>query len=142
MATGNKTNAKVFNFLNEEILAGRGDVILPGSEALSGVIKRYAEGGENNMHCHPTEDHVFYTLDGQATFHIGSDDNVAVVNKHEAVFLPKGTYYRFQSSGDVKLVMLRVGSEQGCDRLDAEGNLVLSRRAGIAPRVEPRNLPF
>src|SRR5687768_4939494 len=73
MATTNKTEAKVFSFLNEQIRAGRGDLMVPGSETLSGCIKRDAEGGENKLHCHPTEDHTFYILEGQATFHIDSD---------------------------------------------------------------------
>jgi quercetin dioxygenase-like cupin family protein len=142
MTTQNKTGAKVFSFITDEILAGTGDVILPGSEKLSGVMKRYAEGGENRMHCHPTEDHTFYCLDGQATFHIAKDENTVVVNKHDAVFLPRGTFYWFTSTGDRKLIMLRVGSEEGSDRNDAAGNHIPSRRASIAPRVEPKDIGF
>ena len=142
MATERKTAAKVFTFLDEDILAGLGDILLPGSDELSGVIKRYDAGGENVMHCHPTEDHAFYILDGQATFHIERDENIVLANRYDAVFLPKGSSYWFHSSGDAKLIMLRTGSEQASDRLIG-GHIVPSRRTGPgAERVEPKELPF
>ena len=140
--TAQKTAAKVFDFLTDEILAGTGDIVLPGSEELSGVIKRYESGGENRMHSHPTEDHAFYILDGEATFHLEEDGNVVVVGKHQAVFLPKGARYWFQSSGDSKLVILRTGTQTGSDRI-IDGRTVASRRTVEgAERVEPRALPF
>jgi quercetin dioxygenase-like cupin family protein len=134
------TGARVFSFLNEEIREGRGDLVLPGSQTLSGVIKRYAEGGENKMHCHPTEDHTFYVLEGEATFHIGEDKNVVVAGQYDGVYLPRGTYYWFLSSGPTKLIMIRVGTEHGSDRI-IDGERVLSRRAR-AERVPTRDLPF
>jgi quercetin dioxygenase-like cupin family protein len=129
MTTASKTKAKVFEFLNDEILAGKGDLVLPGSDELSGVIKRYLEGGENKLHCHPTEDHTFYILQGQADFRLENDENIIVVKELEAVYLPKGTNYWFHSSGDSKLIMLRVGTEQGSDRI-IDGQLVKSHRTG------------
>jgi quercetin dioxygenase-like cupin family protein len=140
MTTRSRTNARVFSFLNEEIRAGRGDLVLPGSEQLSGVIKRYDEGGENKMHCHPSEDHSFYILEGEATFHIDDDANVVIVRQYEAVYLPQGTNYWFHSSGDTKLIMIRVGTQQGSDRI-IDGQLVPSRRAS-AERVALRELSF
>src|SRR6266545_6265136 len=140
MATKSRTNARVFSFLNEEIRAGRGDLVLPGSDELSGVIKRYAEGGENKMHCHPTEDHTFYILEGEATFHIDDDENVVLAGQYDAVYLPQGTNYWFQSSGSTKLIMIRVGTEQGSDRI-IDGEIVHSRRANAA-RVPVKELPF
>ena len=140
MATQSRTNAKVFSFLNDEIRAARGDLVLPGSAELSGVIKRYAEGGENKMHCHPTEDHTFYALEGEATFHIEEDENVVLASQYDAVYLPRGTNYWFLSSGSRKLIMIRVGTEQGSDRI-IDGEHVPSRRANAA-RVPVNELPF
>lgn len=75
------------------------------------TIKVYANGGENLMHSHNAEDHAFIVLSGQATFRIGSDDNVKIINKWEGVMLPKDTEYRFESTSDEShLVMLRVGA--------------------------------
>jgi quercetin dioxygenase-like cupin family protein len=142
MPTERKTAAKVFTFLDDEILAGTGDIVLPGSDALSGVVKRHDSGGENRMHSHPTEDHTFYVLQGQGTFHIEDDDNVVVANKHDAIFLPRGTSYWFLSSGDEKLIILRTGTETGSDRI-IEGRTVPSQRTkGNAEYVQPKELPF
>ena len=142
MTTTNKTNAKVFEFINDEILAGKGDLVLPGSEELSGVIKRYVEGGENKLHNHPAEDHTFYILQGMADFRIESDDNIFRAGKFEAVFLPKGTSYWFHSAGDEKLIMLRVGTETGSDRI-IDGPLVKSHRTGDTAQHAPaRELDF
>ena len=142
MTTTSKTQAKVFEYLNEEIRAGRGDLILPGSEHLSGVIKRYKEGGENKMHCHPNEDHTFYVLEGQGTFRLESDENEVVVNKDEAVFLPKGTNYWFTSTGNTTLIILRVGTETGSDRI-IDGQLVKSNRTPENGKYIPaKQLPF
>jgi quercetin dioxygenase-like cupin family protein len=142
MTTTNKTQAKVFEYLNDEIRAGRGDLILPGSDELSGVIKRYLEGGENKMHCHPNEDHTFYVLDGQGTFRLEDDANEIVVDKYEAVFLPKGTNYWFTSTGDTTLIILRVGTQQGSDRI-IDGQLVKSHRTAETGKFAPaKELPF
>ena len=142
MATERKTAAKVFTFLNEEILAGTGDIVLPGSERLSGVVKRYSVGGENRMHTHPTEDHTFYILQGQGTFRFDKDENVLVANKHDAIHLPAGTAYWFESTGGEKLIILRTGTETGSDRI-IEGRLVPSQRTtATAEHVEARDLPF
>jgi mannose-6-phosphate isomerase-like protein (cupin superfamily) len=142
MTTTNKTQAKVFEFINDEIRAGSGDLVLPGSDGLSGVIKRYKEGGENKMHCHPAEDHTFYVLEGQGTFRIESDDNMVVVNRNEGVFLPKGTNYWFTSTGDTSLIILRVGTETGSDRI-IDGQLVKSHRTGATAKYIPaKELPF
>ena len=150
MTIEGKTAAKVFTFLNDEILAGHGDLVLPGTESLSGVLKRYPEGGENQMHCHHDQDHTFYVLQGQATFHLEKDENVTVAGEGEAVLLPRMTYYRFLSSGEKKLVMIRVSnSESNHGRLDTEGRPIPSpsdfRAAGGADQRQQapvRELPF
>ena len=77
------------------------------------------------MHAHVHEDHSFIVLEGEATFHFDSEDNARVLGlpsgrepaprvlkPYEGVMLPKGTYYRFESTGDGNLVMLRVGAAQ------------------------------
>jgi mannose-6-phosphate isomerase-like protein (cupin superfamily) len=88
-------------------------------------VKVYAEGGENATHTHLAEDHVFLVLAGQATFHLGKDgEQTQVANTYEGVFLPKGSYYRFESSGDENLVMYRVGAGKRYegDRADPTGD--------------------
>ena len=142
MATENKTAAKVFTFLNDVILAGTGDILLPGSDRLSGVIKRYSVGGENRMHTHPSEDHTFYILQGQGSFRFEKDENIVIANQYDAVHLPAGTDYWFESTGEEKLIILRTGTEPGSDRI-IEGRLVPSQRTmANAEHIEARELPF
>jgi quercetin dioxygenase-like cupin family protein len=142
MATERKTKAKVFTFLDDEIKAGNGDIILPGAEKLSGVIKRYSVGGENRMHEHPTEDHTFYVLQGEGTFHLEQDDNEVVVKQFDAIHLPAGTSYWFTSTGAEKLIILRTGTETGSDRIIG-GHLVHSQRTPeTGVYVQPWELPF
>lgn len=132
------TEARVFEFLNDEIMAApyieeghRGiDRAMPSTDELTGRIKVYVSGGENKMHCHPKEDHVFYVLRGQATFHVGTDENTSDVAANSAILLPRGTMYWFTNTGDENLVLLRVGSGKFASyRLDAEGNEMTSGRA-------------
>ena len=142
MATERKTKAKVFTFLDDEIKAGKGDIILPGAENLSGVIKRYDVGGENRMHEHPTEEHTFYVLQGEGTFHLEKDENEVVVKQFDAIHLPAGTNYWFTSTGKDKLIILRTGTQTGSDRIIG-GHLVKSQRTPETGKyVQARDLSF
>jgi quercetin dioxygenase-like cupin family protein len=142
VATVNKTAVKVFTFLDDKIRAGTGDIILPGGEQLSGVVKRYDVGGENRMHTHPTEDHTFYILQGQGTFHFEKDENVVIAKQYDAIYLPKGAGYWFESSGEEKLIILRTGTQTGSDRI-IEGRLIHSQRTPeTGVYVQPRELSF
>lgn len=89
---------------------GRSRKNAAASEVMTIVSMVYAEGGENAMHNHINEDHVFLIMQGQATFHIEADDNITVVNKYDGVLIPQGCNYWFTSTGDENLVMARVGA--------------------------------
>lgn len=89
--------------------------------------KIYVEGGENALHCHTGEEHCFVVLDGEATF-FDRDEQPTVVGQYGGMLVPKGAYYRFHSSGDKPLVMLRIGAgknpflpENDDDRLGIDG---------------------
>ena len=105
-----KPKAAVFNLTAPVLAQGRYDSVMNKTEHLNLRIKVYAEGGENAMHFHNNEDHAFVVLQGQATFHTETDDNISVVNQWEGIMIPKGAPYYFQSSGDVNLVLLRAGT--------------------------------
>lgn len=105
-----KPEAQCFSLKSQLLSQGSHTTYLAQSEFLSLAVKIYASGGENKMHMHPEEDHSFIVLQGQATFRIGSDDNVKIVNKNEGVMLPAGTCYWFLSSAPENLVMIRVGA--------------------------------
>ena len=67
----------------------------------------YAEGGEDDLHCHPGEEHAFIILNGEAVFSDGKGRKRAV-RKYEGIFLPMGAFYTFKSTGKENLVLLRI----------------------------------
>jgi len=105
---------------------GRTDSVLAATDDLSVRLKVYASGGENGLHAHVDEDHVFIILQGSARF-FGPDDESVDLGAHQGIMMPKGMLYRFYAtSEDECLVMLRIGTpnfqKQACnDRVDADG---------------------
>jgi len=110
MAVTTKQEAKVFDLRTPYLDQGRTTDLRASTDLMTIIAKVYAEGGENGMHNHPHEDHSFIVFEGEATFHIESDDNIKVVGRYEGIMLPKGVNYWFQSSADQNLVMVRVGA--------------------------------
>lgn len=88
---------------------GRTNQVMAASSQLNVVLKTYASGGENELHAHTNEDHMFVVMQGSATFY-GPGDEFRVVNLHEGVVLPRGVLYRFVANGPEPLVLLRVGA--------------------------------
>ena len=103
------TKAEFFKLRTPLLSKGRLDTELTRTETMRVWMKCYAEGGENVLHAHPSEDHIFVILQGQARFH-DKDGNERVVGRNEGIMLPHGCYYYFESCGDEPLVMLRVGA--------------------------------
>ena len=127
-ATEARPKAEVFKLEAPLLSLGRDNHPLIRSEGMSLTLKVYAEGGENAMHYHLNEEHSFIVLQGEATFHLDTDENTRVVGQWEGVYLPKGAQYYFQSTGDENLVLLRVGApgirgEEG--RRDPRGDLLV-----------------
>jgi mannose-6-phosphate isomerase-like protein (cupin superfamily) len=121
--------AQVFDLDNVPVLAaGRWSKIRAGVDGLKVSSKVYAEGGENATHCHLAEHHMFFILAGEATFNLGREgEETFVAGPMSGVLVPKGAFYRFKSSGEENLVMLRVGDPPGDyrGRLDPTGQPLL-----------------
>lgn len=105
---------------------GRTEIPVAASETMSVILKTYAGLGENELHRHPHEDHVFVILQGSATF-FGPNGEERVVCRNEGAFVPGTAFYRFQAGEEEPLVMLRVGAatKRAVNvllRLDPEGN--------------------
>jgi mannose-6-phosphate isomerase-like protein (cupin superfamily) len=112
MTTTEKTTPKVTRYSMKVPLltSGRTNQVLARTDTVEVRAKVYAAGGENALHTHLDEDHTFFVLDGQATFY-GPDDTPTVVGRYEGLMIPAGAYYRFESTGDTNLVLLRVGAD-------------------------------
>lgn len=66
-------------------------------------------GEDHGMHAHIEEEHTFFVLHGRAEFStLGG--KLPIVEKNQAVFLPKGCFYEFVNPGPEPLVVLRCGA--------------------------------
>ena len=122
--------AQVFSLEGTPLLSlGRTDTVVAKSDDMTARVKVYAEGGENATHTHLNEDHIFFVLQGQATFFLGRNaDEQVLVPPMSGILLPKGAYYRFLSSGDENLLLFRIGSFAGdSDRVGPTGAPLGSR---------------
>ena len=131
MTTTEKTTPKVTRYSMKVPLltSGRTNQVLARTDTVEVRAKVYAAGGENALHTHLDEDHTFFVLDGQATFY-GPDDTPTVVGRYEGLMIPAGAYYRFESTGDTNLVLLRFGAD------------VEAPEGAVAPRIGPDGLPL
>lgn len=109
MTTAQEQKLQTFNLRAPKPTGAKGDIPIYTTDLMWMHLKIYTVGGENDLHMHPTEEHSFIVLEGQATF-FGRDEEPIIVNPYEGVLLPRGTYYHFRSSGPTNLVMIRIGA--------------------------------
>lgn len=115
--------AQVFHLRTPLLSQGRLDTRLVESDHMWVWIKSYAQGGENVLHAHLGEEHIFVILQGQARFE-DKDGGETVLGRNDGIYLPSGAHYCFQSCGEEPLVLLRVGAWQvppQDTRVDVEG---------------------
>ena len=106
-------------------LQGRTDTPMAATDRMWVVLKTYAHDGENELHAHPNEDHVFLVLQGEADFY-GPKEETRRVKKFDGILLPRGTFYWFRAVGTEPLVMARVGAvvdaaKDALARIDSKG---------------------
>jgi mannose-6-phosphate isomerase-like protein (cupin superfamily) len=73
-----------------------------------GVVKVYASGGENGLHTHTSQHHIFLVMQGSARFY-GPEGESHECGTHEGVLLPAGAFYWFEATSEEPLVLFRVG---------------------------------
>lgn len=126
IAATNNDAPTQFSLMAQMLDQGRTDTVLAATDDLSVRLKVYASGGENGLHAHVDEDHVFVILQGSARF-FGPDDEEVELSANQGIMMPKGMLYRFYAtSEDECLVMLRIGTpnfqkQAKVDRVDADG---------------------
>lgn len=104
------------------------------------------KGGENGLHTHVDEDHIFVVLQGEAQF-FDLDGALPVLRKNQALMLPKGCFYSFSNEGTEPLVMIRFGAmpkNAAGGRLDPAGKPIPGRgqQHGAKPPVFIENAFF
>lgn len=116
----------LFSLKAQMLDQGRTDTVLAATEDLSVRLKVYASGGENELHTHVDEDHVFVLLQGSARF-FGPDEETVDLEANQGIMMPRGLFYRFHAtSTDECLVMLRIGTpnfqkQAADDRIGLDG---------------------
>jgi mannose-6-phosphate isomerase-like protein (cupin superfamily) len=122
MENAKEATVKVVPLRTQLVSEGHTRHLLAETNLMTLRIHCYAPGiGENALHSHTKEDHIFLVLDGTARFNTGRDGNTVLnAGKHQAVVLPAGCYYQFCNSGDAPLVMARIGA--GPDKSDMRLN--------------------
>ena len=123
--------AKIVQLKTQLVKEGHTRHLLAETDLMTLRIHCYAPGiGENALHAHTKEDHIFVVLQGTAQFNTGRDGKGVVnANKNQAVVLPAGCYYQFRNSATEPLVMARIGagSDKADQRLNPDGSAIPGR---------------
>lgn len=91
---------------------GRTDTTVAKTDNMVARLKVYASGGENGLHTHPNEDHMFVIMQGSARFY-DQDGGQKDLSRHGGIMIPAGAYYWFEATSEEPLVLMRVGSRIG-----------------------------
>jgi quercetin dioxygenase-like cupin family protein len=94
MENGKQTEAKVVKLRTQLVKEGHTRNLLAETDLMTLRIHCYAPGiGENALHSHTKEDHIFLVLEGTAEFNTGRDGKTVLnASKHQAIVLPAGCY--------------------------------------------------
>ncbi len=111
---GDKSPKKSSTFkLRAQLLdQGRTDKTVAKTDNMVARLKVYASGGENALHTHPNEDHMFVVMQGSARFY-DEEGGAKEVARHEGIMIPAGAYYWFEATSTEPLVLMRVGCRVG-----------------------------
>ena len=131
MEVDQSVEPQIVQLRTQLVKKGRSRRLLAETDYSTFRIHCYATGtGENALHAHLTEDHIFVVLQGAATF-TGSNGWHAKLGKNNAIVLPKGCFYQFANYGEEPLVMIRFGAhkENVDHRINPDGKQIGGRAA-------------
>jgi mannose-6-phosphate isomerase-like protein (cupin superfamily) len=115
---------EIFKLRAQLLDQGRSNTYLAKTDNMWATLKVYASGGENGLHAHSNEDHMFVIMQGTARF-FGPNGETQDLGKHEGIMLPAGSFYNFQSTAEEPLVLMRVGCRTGAGE-DASARIKLN----------------
>ena len=129
MEVNKNVKPKIVQLRTQLVSQGHTRRLLAETDLMTLRIHCYAPGiGENALHAHMNEDHIFIVLDGTAVFS-GLEGEIARLTKHQAIVLPKGCFYQFSNCGKEPLVMARLGANKERDdwRIASDGTRIPGR---------------
>lgn len=137
-----KPTASVFSLKTPYLKKGRITKLVSETENMWIHAKINAEGGENALHTHTTEDHAFIVLEGEVTFY-DENNNGTVLKPYQGITIPKGVYYRYLNTGPGNLMVVRIGAgvkpAQGT-RIAPDGSTLLGH-SSENKHVDPEPIP-
>jgi mannose-6-phosphate isomerase-like protein (cupin superfamily) len=103
---------KVFSIHPPLLESGKTSTRLAATDLISCGVQVVADGGENNLHAHANDDEIWLVLAGRARFYTTEDREVANIGPYEALVVPRGTPYWFETASEdgENLVILRFGA--------------------------------
>jgi oxalate decarboxylase/phosphoglucose isomerase-like protein (cupin superfamily) len=132
VGAGDGVKPTMFKMRAQLLDQGRSNMYLAKTKNMWATLKVYASGGENALHAHPSEDHMFVVMQGTARF-FGPNDETADLARYQGIMLPAGSFYYFQSTSEEPLVLMRVGCRVGpqdpSGRIDLNGEVMHSDSA-------------
>lgn len=129
MEVNKNVKPQIVQLKTQLVSQGHTRKLLAETDLMTLRIHCYAPGiGENALHAHMNEEHIFLVLDGTAQFS-GLEGEIARVTRHQAIVLPKGCFYQFSNCGTDSLVMARVGANKDVDdyRIAPDGTRIPGR---------------
>jgi mannose-6-phosphate isomerase-like protein (cupin superfamily) len=142
-----RVQPQILSLRTQLVSAGHTKDLLAENDGMTFHIHCYGpKGGENGLHAHINEDHIFVVLQGEAQFS-DLDGPLPVLRKNQALMLPKGCFYSFSNESTEPLVMIRFGATDKKlpdGRLDPAGKPIPGRgkAAGSKPAVLIENAFF
>ena len=104
------TQFQTFVVAPQLLKQGKTSTRLARTEHINAGVQVVADGGETNLHAHPTQDEIWLVLGGEAKFYTTDDQLVATLGKYEGILVPHDAPYWFESSSEENLVVMRVGA--------------------------------
>ena len=85
-----RAEPEILTLRTQLVSAGHTKDLLAGTDHMTFHIHCYGpKGGENGLHAHVDEDHVFVVLQGEAQFY-GRNGALPALKKNQALMLPEG----------------------------------------------------
>ena len=101
---------KTFEVKPQLLASGKKVTMLAKTDILSCGVQVVASGGETNLHAHNAQDAIWLVLGGKARFYGPGDAVVAELGKNQALLIPRGEPYWFESASEENLVILRIAA--------------------------------
>jgi mannose-6-phosphate isomerase-like protein (cupin superfamily) len=102
---------------------------------LSAHVEIVRRGGETNLHAHNGEDAMWFVLGGRAAFY-DQDGAKRTLERNDAILLPSGVRYWFESVGDEPLEILRFSARDRRVEHSRTDVTERKRRVGSVPRFQ------